>query len=109
MCPSVTELVSSDGSVIHANTDMATHFNEYSSLVCLPVRILQEYLRFDPTSSPFKTIHNDKSLQIDRPVLPQYKSYWIKKLSPMGLKYQRTTFVNNTLKLVIYYLESSML
>ena len=31
MCPSVTELVSSNGSVIHANTDMATHFNEYFS------------------------------------------------------------------------------
>ena len=31
MCPSVTELVSSDGSVMYTNIDMATHFNEYFS------------------------------------------------------------------------------
>ena len=59
-----------------------------------------------------KAVHNAESLQIGRLVLPRYKDYqsdWIKEPNPMSLKHQRVIFVNNTLKLVIYYLESWMI
>ena len=45
MCPSVTELVYSDGSVIYSNTDIVTHFNEYfsSMFICEDIAIKNTY------------------------------------------------------------------
>ena len=51
ICPSITELVSSDGSVTHSDTEMATHFNEYFSSV-FACEDITSILTVDSASSP---------------------------------------------------------